>query len=221
MALSQAATLNDQQFTKMMSLLDTTVRRPDVEKVVFLLSYKAGLRAQEIAGLEWDRHFLDVDGKVRQEEFLVAGSKGRAKREVHPVLWISSDIGKYGADRTLRMHPMLFEAVEVLRKTRGDSKFVIPAGNKRASSGLKARAHALAIRINRYYAQMGYAEPGKPGGCSSHSGRRTFITKASRAANFANCSLRDVQQMAGHKQLTTTQDYIDTTSQQADLIGLL
>lgn len=220
MALQQAATLDDQQFAKLMKKLVAKVKRPEVERVVFLLSYKAGLRSQEIAGLEWGRHILDTDGKIRHEEFMVAGAKGRVKREHHPVLWVSSDIGKYGSERTLRMHPMLFDAVKALRAADLPGKYVIPSGNKRAAQDLKSRAHALTIRINRYYGQLGYKEEGQRT-CSSHSGRRTFITKASRAANFANCSLADVQKMAGHRQLTTTEAYIDTTSQQADLIGLL
>lgn len=215
MAITRAATLDDQQFKKMMQNLTKTVRRPKVETVVFLLSYKAGLRSQEIAGLEWSRHVLDVEGKIRHEEFMVAGSRGRAKRENHPVLWISADIGKYGGERTLRMHPLLFDAMTELLEEGLPGKFVIPSGNVRASQNLKSRAHALTIRINRYYEALGLDK------CTSHSGRRTFITKASRAANFANCSLVDVQKMAGHKQLSTTQGYIDTTSQQADLIGYM
>lgn len=215
MAVSQAATLNDQQFSNLMDKLVEHVRRPLVEKVVFLLSYKAGLRSQEIAGLEWDRHILDSDGKIRHEEFIVAGSKGRMKRDSLPVIWVSSDIGKYGSKRTLRMHPVLYTAMLALREADYAGKYVIPSGNKRASQDLRSRAHALTMRINRYYAELDRV------GCSSHSGRRTFITNTARMANYANCSLRDVQQMAGHRQLTTTQAYIDVTSQQADLIGLL
>jgi integrase/recombinase XerD len=47
-------------------------------------------------------------------------------------------------------------------------------------------------------------------GCSSHSGRRTFLTKAARNVHRAGGSLRDVQRLAGHKSITTTERYVDT-----------
>jgi integrase/recombinase XerD len=42
-------------------------------------------------------------------------------------------------------------------------------------------------------------------GCSSHSGRRTFITRAARRVSQVGGSLRDVQELAGHTSLTMTQ----------------
>jgi integrase/recombinase XerD len=59
-------------------------------------------------------------------------------------------------------------------------------------------------------------------GCSSHSGRRTFITRAARATHQAGASLRDVQLLAGHRSIQTTQRYIDgDTDAQRKLVSLI
>ena len=59
-------------------------------------------------------------------------------------------------------------------------------------------------------------------GCSSHSGRRTFITRAARLVHKAGGSLRDVQLLAGHRSIQTTQRYIDgDTETQRKLVSLI
>jgi integrase/recombinase XerD len=55
----------------------------------------------------------------------------------------------------------------------------------------------------RLYKRMGFQ------GATSHSGRRTYITRAARKISQAGGSLRDVQLLAGHSQLSTTQRYIE------------
>jgi integrase/recombinase XerD len=50
-------------------------------------------------------------------------------------------------------------------------------------------------------------------GCSSYSGRRTFITKAARTTSTVGGSLREVQMLAGHSALSTTQRYIEADAE--------
>jgi integrase/recombinase XerD len=59
-------------------------------------------------------------------------------------------------------------------------------------------------------------------GCSSHSGRRTFITETAKKISLVGGSLRDIQMMAGHSSLQTTQRYIDADSEaQTKVVSLL
>ena len=67
-------------------------------------------------------------------------------------------------------------------------------------------AEALAIRFLTLYRNLGFK------GASSHSGRRTFITKVAKRCIEGGGSLRDFQQLAGHSSLTTTQRYIEGSS---------
>ena len=57
---------------------------------------------------------------------------------------------------------------------------------------------------------------------NSHSGRRTFITKGAKKITSVGGSLRDIQYLAGHTSLATTQKYIEgDTEAQRKLIDLM
>jgi integrase len=66
-------------------------------------------------------------------------------------------------------------------------------------------AGAMRVWFLRLYRDMGYD------GMSSHSGRRTAITRWARKITEAGGSLKDVQDLAGHADLGTTQRYIEVS----------
>lgn len=68
--------------------------------------------------------------------------------------------------------------------------------------GYKFDRFKVAVFFWRLYKRLGFYK------CSSHSGRRTFITDTARKITKAGGSLRDIQEMVGHRSLQTTQSYI-------------
>jgi integrase len=75
---------------------------------------------------------------------------------------------------------------------------------------------SIVVWFNRAFRNIGL------NGCSSHSGRRTFITRAARLVHKAGGSLRDVQLLAGHRSIQTTQCYIDGDSDvQRKLVAMI
>jgi integrase len=75
---------------------------------------------------------------------------------------------------------------------------------------------SIVVWFNRAFKNVGLK------GCSSHSGRRTFVTRAARMVHKAGGSLRDVQVLAGHRSIETTQRYIDgDTDAQRKLVSLI
>lgn len=75
---------------------------------------------------------------------------------------------------------------------------------------------SIVVWFHRVYSELGLT------GASSHSGRRSFITRAARNVHKAGGSLRDVQMLAGHRSIQTTERYIDGDSEsQRKLVSLL
>lgn len=155
---------------------------PERDQTMILLSVRAGLRACEIAGLEWS---------------MVCDARGR----IDTVIELRDAIAKKGSGRRIPLHPELRQQLRILRRLNTSAIHVI--GSARGS---RLRANSVVNYFVALYAKLGAA------GCSSHSGRRTFITQAARNAHKAGASLRDVQMLAGHQSIETTQRYIDGDS---------
>ena len=191
MAGRQAKILHDQQINDLL-LFASATRNPLRNKLIVLLSVKAGLRAGEIAGLTWDM-VLDPTGEVGQTI------------ELHDA------VAKKNSGRRIPINPTLQTALTAWCLLTGSVGSVIRSerGDAMTPTGI-VNWFALAYRA------VGLA------GCSSHSGRRTFITRAARLVHKAGGSLRDVQLLAGHRSIQTTQRYIDgDTDVQRKLVAMI
>jgi integrase/recombinase XerD len=165
---------------------------PTRNRVIIMLSVKAGLRAAEIAKLEWSMA-LDARGRVAD------------------TMCVEDTIAKRRAGRRVPLHPELRGALKKLQaESAGEGPVVVSA------RGGRMRANSIVNWFVAMFANLG------ADGCSSHSGRRTFITTAARNVHRVGCSLRDVQLLAGHSSIETTQNYIDgDTNGQRRLVSLL
>jgi integrase len=170
----------------------TCTRHPLRNCVIVLLAAKAGLRAGEIAKLTWDM-VLDPTGYIGA------------------VIELRDHAAKNGSGRLIPVHPDLCHALAAYRSLSTGSGPLI-----RSERGGAMTPLSIVVWFNRVFRSIGL------NGCSSHSGRRTFITRAARLVHKAGGSLRDVQLLAGHRSIQTTQRYIDGDSDvQRKLVSLI
>jgi integrase/recombinase XerD len=189
----QAKTLSKGQVEAMLAYLSTT-RHPERNRLIFLLSVKAGLRAKEIARLNW-LMTNDSQGEIGWTIYLLdSASKGKSGR----IIPLNEDLRN--ALIEYRNQVMSFAGPLVISTERR----------------LSTSPQAIVNMFQRWYRHLGFV------GCSSHSGRRTFITNAARKISTVGGSLEDIQELAGHANLRTTQRYIDANPEaQIRVVGLV
>jgi integrase/recombinase XerC len=181
---ARIVSLSDQAL--FLSFIDST-RHPLRNRVMVLLSFKSGLRAGEIAGLDWAMT-LDPRGRI---------SNG---------LEIAGNIAKYGSGRYIPCHPELRKALRDLHRAQGKP---LSGPVCRSERGGALTAQSVAAFFSHAYRAAGLH------GCS-------MITTAARSLAKVGGSLRDVQELAGHRNLATTSGYIDGSREaQLKLIRLL
>jgi integrase/recombinase XerD len=151
------------------------------------------LRAKEIARLTW---------------WMTNDSQGEIGRAI--CLQDSATKGKSG-----RRIPLSNEVREALI----DYRRTVPHAGPNVICTERSLATSPQAAVNlfhRWYRHLGFV------GCSSHSGRRTFITNAARKISTVGGSVKDVQELAGHANLRTTQRYIEANPDaQVKVVGLV
>ncbi len=168
-------------------------RHPLRNEVLVLLSFKAGLRAAEIANLIWP---------------MVVGPDG----EIGNCLELHDRVAKKGSGRVIPIHSNLRAALVNLAQLAPTLDGPVIASERGGSMS----PLSIVCWFAKAFRTIGLE------GCSSHSGRRTFITRAARLVHKAGGSLRDVQLLAGHRSIQTTQRYIDgDTDTQRKLVALI
>lgn len=184
MLRKQAKTLSDGQIRIALIYLRGT-RNPSRNRLIFLLSYRAGLRAKEIACLRWS---------------MVTDAIGNISRTIR--LEDSSSKGRSGG-----VIPMADDLREAMMEWASSSTPPNQKDHVICTERSKATSPQVIVNLFReWYKILGFE------GCSSHSGRRTFITKCARNIGKFGGSLRDVQVLARHSSLAMTQSYIEIDS---------
>jgi integrase len=126
-------------------------RHPVRNRVIVLLAAKAGLRAADIANLTWE---------------MVLGPTA----DIGLVIELRDIAAKNSSGRLIPVHPDLRQALAAYRRLSTGLGAVI-----RSQRGGPMTPLSIVVWFNRAFRNIGL------NGCSSHSGRRTFITRAGAA----------------------------------------
>jgi integrase/recombinase XerD len=192
----QAKILSEHQQQALLAWLETR-KHADRNRLIVLLSFKSGLRAKEIASLKWSM-VMNAEGDIGDHMHLTnEASKGKSGR----IIALNKDLKK-----------------QLIRVRERDGITIADAGQSVIQTQRRQGTSAQVIvnSFAEWYRKLGFV------GCSSHSGRRSFITQAARKASLVGGSLRDVQALAGHASLTTTSRYIETDAEaQAKLVNVI
>lgn len=179
----QAKTLTQQELRRVLDYLATR-KHASRNKAMVMTTFLSGMRVGEVASLRYC-DVVDDSGNIRKEIRLTAEqTKGNEAR----VVFVNE-----------RLRKELSNYVKVYRPTDITRKLFY--SQKASSDGFSA--NTLTQFFHYLYLRCGID------GASSHSGRRTFIT----ALANKGISVRVLASLAGHKNISTTQCYIDVNDE--------
>jgi len=188
--MKQARTLNEKELNLLLLYINTR-KHAARDRAIVLMTYWGGMRIGEVAATKI-KDVLAADGTVKHEINLTA----------------EQTKGKYS--RTVVLADKLRKEIQNYLQTRFDTKQLIaltysehinkPLFNTQKSNGFSA--NTLTYTMTMLYKAAGLS------GCSSHSGRRSFLTNLSAKS----VPLKVLMELAGHRQAQTTMRYINVTS---------
>lgn len=178
----QARVLSTEDEENVVKYLKENTKFSNRNIAMFLLTVKVGLRAVEVSGLRW-HCILEKSHKIRKKVFIPAmiskGKYGEFEIKIAP---------KLKEYLELHYHDSFTKMNEYIFLTRHGGKF---------------SANYVAILLYRIYQNL------EMPGYSSHSGRRTFITRVGRAISKKGGSMIDVMKLARHTSMASTQRYME------------
>jgi integrase/recombinase XerD len=188
--MAQARTLNDKELNLLLLYVNTR-KHAARDRAMLLMTHWAGMRVGEVAAVRI-KDVLAADGTIRAEINLsVEQTKGRRGRTVVLADKLRKELLQYLRNR--------FSYTELIALAASAS-YNMPLFSTQKRSGFNA--NTAAYHFHMLYKQAGIA------GASSHSGRRSFLTKLSSRS----VPVRVLMELAGHRQAQTTMRYCDVTA---------
>ena len=179
--MKQSPVLTEKQVKQLLHSVKMT-RHSSRNRLIVVLSYYVGLRACEICSLTVG-DVLDGEGNIKDTVILKSHqTKGNKSNSVYLSDTVKDEIRKY------------FSEYSYLTTLKQSSLLQSQKGGGFSSMTIQ---HLF----KKLYKSIGLDD------CSSHSGRRTMITQLAEKG----VSVRVIQELARHSDLSTTQRYIDVS----------
>jgi integrase/recombinase XerD len=186
--MSQARVLSEKELRKVLNYC-TTQPHSARNRAMLLCTHLAGMRCKEVAALRIC-DVLATDGLVKEEIALSATqTKGNKARTVLMPKKLREEVQQYLQQR--------FGLANLQAVTMTDTQRALFPTQKNPKRGFTA--NTLCQLFHKIY------KDAKMDGATSHSGRRTFITKLADKG----VGVRVLMALAGHKSIATTQRYIE------------
>ena len=180
--MKQAKVINNAEMKRLLAVVEAG-QHGKRNRCALMLSYLAGMRVGEIAALTIGDVF-DGDGSIRDQiQLKAAYTKGNHARTVFVGKKLMKELALYKC--ALGDNPI------------ADKPFLMT--QKRTAFS----ANTLCQLFGDLYRRAGID------GATSHSGRRSFITKMAHSG----VSAKVIMTLAGHKHLSTTQRYIEVNDE--------